>query len=62
MAFRLLGTAIVVGELRGLLATAIVLIGLLSKMRTKEKFLIERFGPEYIQYKNEVKTLIPFVW
>jgi isoprenylcysteine carboxyl methyltransferase (ICMT) family protein YpbQ len=29
MAFRLLWTAIVVGELRGLLATAIVLIGLL---------------------------------
>jgi protein-S-isoprenylcysteine O-methyltransferase Ste14 len=28
----------------------------------EEKFLLEEFGEAFIQYKKEVKSLIPFVY
>jgi len=55
----MLGTAIYVGQLRGLLGFAVALAGFWMKSRLEETFLIEQFGPEYIEYKNEVKALIP---
>jgi protein-S-isoprenylcysteine O-methyltransferase Ste14 len=57
----MLGTAICFGELRGLVAVGIGLIGFWLKSRLEEAFLIEQFGPEYAEYQKEVKALIPAV-
>ena len=56
------GSAIADGELLALLAIVLVVIGFLIKIRKEEKFLIEEFGEAYIQYKKEVKSLIPFLY
>lgn len=57
----LLGTALVVGEVRSLVALALVFIAWWTKLSIEEKFLSEQFGAEYTQYQREVKALIPFV-
>lgn len=57
-----LGTAIATGELRGLLATALMLIGVKMKAGLEEAFMMEQFGAEYAQYKREVRAIIPFLW
>ncbi len=57
-----MGTAIVIGEMRGLLSVVFVLAVVVLKIRTEEAFLGERFGSAYRQYRDEVKALIPFVY
>ena len=39
----------------------IIFVGFLVKIRSEEKILSEEFGQEYIQYKKEVKALIPYL-
>jgi protein-S-isoprenylcysteine O-methyltransferase Ste14 len=56
-----LGTAVAVGEVRGLIALTLAFIGWLTKTRTEEKFLLEEFDGDYARYRREVKRLIPFV-
>jgi protein-S-isoprenylcysteine O-methyltransferase Ste14 len=58
----LLGTAIVVHGIRGLLACAVALLALRLKSRREEVFMTERFGAEYTEYMKNVKALIPLVW
>lgn len=58
----ILGTAIAWGEVRGLLALILAIIGWRLKFRVEESFMMGQFGSEYAQYKREVKALIPFVW
>ena len=55
------GTAIAVGEVSGLLATVLIFIAYYRKIRIEERFLVEQFGPEYVQYQHEVKALVPLV-
>ncbi len=57
-----LGTAIVEGELRGVLAIVLLVIAFLRKIRLEERYLRERLGSEYIEYQKRVKVLIPFVY
>lgn len=57
----MLGTALALGELRGLLAVVVALIHWWGKSQIEEQFLLEQFGAEYAQYRREVKALIPFV-
>jgi protein-S-isoprenylcysteine O-methyltransferase Ste14 len=57
----MLGTALALGEVRGLLAIGLAFLGLWLKLRTEEQFLTEQFGAQYIQYRQETKALIPFV-
>ena len=57
-----LGTAIVFGQVAGLISTALVVLCWGYKGRLEEHFLIEQFGPEYEQYRRDVKALIPGVW
>jgi protein-S-isoprenylcysteine O-methyltransferase len=57
----MLGTAIYFGQWRGLVGMAVGLTGFWMKARLEETFLIEQFGEEYIEYKKEVKALIPSV-
>lgn len=58
----ILGTAITIGEIRGLFAFVCAFIGVKLKAGLEEKFMREQFGDEYVQYEREVKALIPFVW
>jgi len=57
----LAGTTIAIGEIRAVLALAIVAIALRFKSKREEQFLREQFGEEYARYRHEVKALIPFV-
>jgi len=57
-----LGTAIVVGEVRGLIAVAFAALGLRLKSLQEERFMEEEFGGEYRDYKRRVKAMIPLVW
>lgn len=58
----LLGTAIAQGKLGALVGTVFVLIAFKVKSRLEEAFMTEQFGPKYLNYKEQVKGLIPFVW
>ncbi len=57
-----LGTAIADGEVAGLVSTAMIVIAWGYKARVEEAFMIEQFGAEYLQYRRDVKGLIPLVW
>jgi protein-S-isoprenylcysteine O-methyltransferase Ste14 len=58
----LTGTVIAIGEIRAIVALAIVVVALYFKSRTEEKFMSQQFGEEYAKYSQEVKSLIPFIW
>lgn len=57
-----LGTAMLYGELRGLIAFALILTAWGYKSRLEEAFLLKQFGAQYDQYRRQVKGLIPFIW
>jgi len=56
-----LGTAITLGEVRGLVALVIAFLGLWSKLKEEETLLLRQFPEEYPEYQEQVKALIPFV-
>lgn len=58
----LLGTAMAMGPIRGLLGVGVAALALWIKSRREEVFMSEQFGADYAQYKQKVKALIPFVW
>ena len=55
----LLGTALMIGEWRALLAVAIVAVSLWRKLRLEERWLGEYFGDAYADYMRRVKALVP---
>jgi protein-S-isoprenylcysteine O-methyltransferase Ste14 len=57
-----LGTTLANGQIRGLLAVGLALTVMLQKIGLEEAFMTEKFGEEYLRYKQDVKELIPFVW
>lgn len=56
-----LGTAIVNGELRGILGFVLVSLGFGLKLRMEEAFMEQQFGSAYMDYKHRVKALVPFI-
>jgi protein-S-isoprenylcysteine O-methyltransferase Ste14 len=56
-----LGNALIVGTWRGLIAVSILFISFWFKSRKEEKWLIEIFGNEYLEYINSSKALIPWL-
>jgi protein-S-isoprenylcysteine O-methyltransferase Ste14 len=56
-----MGTALVAGEVRGLVAEAIGFTAWLVKSRTEERFLMEEFGTEYEEYRRQTRALVPFI-
>ena len=60
--FGFLGSAIALGQWRGLLAVAIVYLALLRKYRLEERWMRERFGVAYAAYRARVKALVPFLF
>jgi protein-S-isoprenylcysteine O-methyltransferase Ste14 len=57
----MIGTAVALGEVRGLVAVAVLLAAYLRKIRIEETWLTAEFGDEYRVYRREVKALIPWV-
>ena len=56
-----IGTALVVGEVRGLVAVTIAFTAWLAKLRTEEAFLMEQFGSQYEEYRRHTRALVPFI-
>jgi protein-S-isoprenylcysteine O-methyltransferase Ste14 len=57
--FAILGTAIVIGQVRGFVGFLIVLIGVLIKLRREETALRRHFGSGYRDYAKQVPALVP---
>ncbi len=57
----MLGTAIGVGHVRGLMGFAMVLLALRFKWKIEERFMVEQFGEQYMRYRHDVKAVIPGV-
>jgi protein-S-isoprenylcysteine O-methyltransferase Ste14 len=55
------GTAVAVGEWRGLLAAAIAVASFCYKLSIEERVMLATFGNEYRDYRRKVRALIPFV-
>ena len=56
------GTALALGQWRGLIALALIAASFLRKMRIEEQFLRDIFPDAYERYRAEVRALIPFVY
>jgi protein-S-isoprenylcysteine O-methyltransferase Ste14 len=54
------GSALARGEWRGLLAVVIAFAALWRKLHVEERWMRERFGPQYAAYARRVPALIPF--
>ena len=54
-----LGTALMIGEWRALLALAIIAASFWRKLRLEERWLGEYFGAAYADYMRRVKALVP---
>jgi len=55
-----IGSAVAVGEWRGVLAVVIAWAALWRKLRFEERWMIERFGERYLDYRKRVPALVPF--
>jgi protein-S-isoprenylcysteine O-methyltransferase Ste14 len=58
----LLGTAISVGELRGVIVFEILWIAIIRKSGAEEELMLKQFPEEYPVYSQQVKRLIPHVY
>ena len=50
------------GDVRSIVAICLVLLGWRRKFQLEEKFMQEEFGDEYLEYKRDIKAVVPFVW
>ncbi|WP_233523423.1 methyltransferase family protein [Dyella solisilvae] len=55
------GTALAIGEWRGVFTIAIVAVSFWFKLRLEERWMRENFGAPYENYMRQVKALIPGV-
>ena len=57
-----LGTALILGQIGGLVSVALIVISWGYKARLEEALMVEQFGAEYEDYRHHVKALIPGIW
>ena len=57
----LVGTAFVYGAIRGFIGVVICGFALWIKSQTEEHFMVQQFGEQYVQYRREVRALIPYI-
>jgi protein-S-isoprenylcysteine O-methyltransferase Ste14 len=55
------GSALAIGEWRGVLAFALAALALWRKLRLEERWMLQQFGDGYRAYCRRVRALIPFV-
>lgn len=56
-----IGSALTVGQWRGVVGILIVYVTLRRKSRVEEHYMTETFGDRYRQYQREVPALVPFI-
>lgn len=56
------GTAIAMGEIRGLFALALAAVALRAKSRIEEAFMQQEFPADYPLYMRQVKAIVPLLW
>ncbi|HEY6490939.1 MAG: isoprenylcysteine carboxylmethyltransferase family protein [Terracidiphilus sp.] len=56
------GTALNVGQWRGILALIVIVLSLMIKMSQEERLMLETFPVAYPAYRQRVKALIPGVF
>jgi protein-S-isoprenylcysteine O-methyltransferase Ste14 len=61
MLLALLGTALAIGEARGFVGAALILVGFVVKLRVEEARMRETF-PEYAEYCRHTARLVPGVF
>jgi len=54
-----LGSAIALGEWRGLVSVVLVWVAFARKIRLEERWMQERFGDAYARYRERVPALVP---
>ncbi len=54
----MVGSAVALDQVRGVLAVALLTFSFVRKLRHEEKWLTEEFGEEYLRYKREVRALL----
>ncbi len=59
--FGFIGTAIAIGQWRGVVAVVIVFVSFWRKLRIEERWMSETFGEEYRGYRARTRALIPFL-
>jgi protein-S-isoprenylcysteine O-methyltransferase Ste14 len=57
-----LGTGIIVGEVRSFLATLFFIFSFSLRIRDEEKVLSQQFPQEYAAYKKHTEMLIPWLF
>ena len=57
-----IGTALAIGELRGLIAVVLYVPTYIFKLKLEEKILRENFGAAYTDYCAHTKALLPYIW
>jgi protein-S-isoprenylcysteine O-methyltransferase len=57
----LLGTAFIYGITRCFVGIPIVALGFWLKLQIEEQFMLQQFGAQYADYRQQVRALIPFV-
>lgn len=58
----MLGSALQGGSIRCLLGVLLCGLSYGLKSRVEERFMVQSFGGEYLQYRHKVKALAPFVF
>lgn len=59
LALALVGTALAIGQWRGVLAVVLALIAIVHRVRVEEGFMRQQFGAAYDAYARRVRALIP---
>jgi protein-S-isoprenylcysteine O-methyltransferase Ste14 len=57
----LLGTALMVGEWRGLLGLAFAAVSFVWRARARDALMQETFGDRYLDYRRHTPALLPFL-
>jgi protein-S-isoprenylcysteine O-methyltransferase Ste14 len=58
----MLGSAVQYGLLRSFLGVALIGFAFWLKSLTEELFMVQRFGEEYLRYREHVRALVPFIF
>jgi protein-S-isoprenylcysteine O-methyltransferase Ste14 len=58
----MLGSALQRGEIRCFIGVLFFVLSYWLKSRAEERFMVQNFGEEYLQYRHKVKALVPFVF
>lgn len=56
-----LGTAIFIGQVRGVFSLLVIALGFWIKLSQEERLMLQHFPDAYPNYRREVKALVPFV-